>query len=54
MLMFRTYWRSLYFTFVDNAAGGPFGALVDDFKVNLSETDVKTGISTLRTWRKIL
>ena len=45
----------LYFTLVDNAAGGPFGALVaDDFKVNLSETDVKTGISTLRTWAENL
>ncbi|OQC10057.1 MAG: hypothetical protein BWX74_00778 [Tenericutes bacterium ADurb.Bin087] len=41
----------LYFTLVDNAAGGPFGALVaDDFKVNLSETEVKTGIGNLRTW----
>lgn len=47
--------KTLYFSLVDGATGGPFGALVaDDFTINLSQQDVIDGVATLRSWAETL
>ena len=43
--------ETLYFTIVDNAPSGPFGAIeADDFKINLSQQEVVEGIAADRAW----
>ena len=43
--------ETLYFTIVDNAPAGPFGAIeADDFNINLSEQEVIEGIAADRAW----
>lgn len=47
--------QTLYFSLVDGATGGPFGALVaDDFTINLSKQDVIDGVANLRNWAETL
>lgn len=42
---------TLYFSLVDSATSGPFGALVaDDFRINLSEEQVINQVNDLRQW----
>lgn len=43
--------KTLYFTVVDTASSGPFGSIiVDDFKINLSQSELINGIGSLKEW----
>ncbi len=43
--------KTLYFTVVDTASSGPFGSIiVDDFKINLSQSYLINSISSLKEW----